>query len=350
MADTGEVDLNTQQAQPNTQTVQKHVEPVIYQTVYNAEKLQAATYTITEFDPPSVSENEVLWLHCVGIHNEADLNKVLAPYLVHALVIEDILSLKQRPKIENYGQYVFYVARILYFRGKHLSAEQVSMIIGENFFISFQAGDHGDLLSIRKSIEENINEVRNKRSDFLAYVFIDTIIDSYYIMLEEFTERIDKVERNMLEPHKGDRFQQIHRYKRDSIAFRGALLPMQESLSTILVGKAGNLFEEGTKLFMRDVMDHVNHLLYMLDTTRELITGIMEIHLTLQSNRLNEQMRLLTAITIIFMPLTLIAGIYGMNFEHMPELRWEYGYFLIILVMLAIALSLVVFFKKCKWF
>ena len=118
----------------------------------------------------------------------------------------------------------------------------------------------------------------------------------------------------------------------------------------ILVGKAGSLFEDGTKLFMRDVMDHVNHLLYMLDTTRELITGIMEIHLTLQSNRLNEQMRLLTAITIIFMPLTLIAGIYGMNFEHMPELRWEYGYFVIITVMLAIALSLVVFFKKCKWF
>ncbi len=350
MVDTGEVNLKTQQTQLNAQTVQKHVEPVIYQTVYNTEKLQTVTCTITEFEPPSVPENEVLWLHCVGINSESDLNKVLAPYPVHALVVEDILSLKQRPKIENYGQYIFYVARILYFRGKHLRAEQVSMIIGENFFISFQASDHGDLLSIRKSIEENINEIRNKRSDFLAYVFIDQIIDSYYIMLEEFTERIDKVERNMLEPHKGDRFQQIHRYKRDSIAFRGALLPMQESLSMILVGKAGSLFEEGTKLFMRDVMDHVNHLLYMLDTTRELITGIMEIHLTLQSNRLNEQMRLLTAITIIFMPLTLIAGIYGMNFDHMPELRWEHGYFVIISVMLVIALSLVIFFKKCKWF
>ena len=344
--DTGQVDSKMQQ----TQKAEKLVEPVVYQTIYNAEKVQKTTCSIATFEPPSVMENEVLWLHFVGSISELNLNKILSSYQIHPLVVEDILSTKQRPKIENYEQYIFYVARLLDFRKKQLHTEQVSMIIGKNFFLSFQSSKHGDLLSIQKEISENFNQIRQKNADFLAHAFIDHIIDQYYTELEEFILHVDKLEHNMFNPGKGDILNRILRLKRDSIAFRGALMPMQESLAMILMGKAGSLFSEDTKIYMRDVMDHVNHLIYMLDSTRELITGIMETHLTLQSNRLNEQMRLLTAITIIFMPLTLIAGIYGMNFEHMPELRWEYGYFLIVAIMVAIAASLVVFFKKCKWF
>ncbi len=323
--------------------------PTIHQTVYGGAQVRITHCALADFSHPEAGENEVVWLHCVGIKREKELKKILSTYQIHELVLEDILSVNQRPKIEDYGHYVFYVGNLFGWKKGHLHAMQISMIFGKNFMLSFQADYSAALLNTQDEIRNNKNNICQQQSDFLAYCLIDRIIDDYFVILDQFNLKLEKMDNFLLDNNKENTLQKIHKLRRESIMLRGALLPMQESLNMVMMGKIG-LFHENTRIFMRDVVDHVAHLVSLLDSTRELINSMMDVYLSFQSNRLNVQMRVLTAITIIFMPLTLIAGIYGMNFTNMPELNWHHGYYIVIAIMLAIAVGLVYFFWKRKWF
>ncbi|WP_434778322.1 magnesium/cobalt transporter CorA [Neisseria sp. Ec49-e6-T10] len=323
--------------------------PFVEQVVFQHLAVHTRHFSLSDFECISPEPNEIIWLHCVGVREEAQLRRIIDTFHIHPLVIEDILSIHQRPKVEDYGHYVFFVGRVFGYKKTGLVSEPVSMIIGKNFFLSFQNHGWDGFATVRNALIANKDDIRSRGADFLAYSFIDHLVDDYFNILDKFNMRVEKIDRSILDLEKKDTLQRVHRLKRDGILFRSTLLPIQESLNLMMQGKI-LLFKEDTRLFLRDVVDHVDHLVALLNSTRELITSMMDVYLSYQSNKLNEQMRVLTAITIIFMPLTLVAGIYGMNFTNMPELDWRYGYFFILLVMLVIAAALVMFFRKRRWF
>lgn len=327
----------------------KQTPPTIYETLYTTDKSEVKEYPLGMFQYSDRKENEFAWLHCTGKVNPADLKQFLSNFHIHELVMEDILSVSQSPKIEEYEHYTFFVGKIFLPQKKQLCVEQLSIIMGDNFLISFQTSCFQPILNIQQNIQENKNNIRNRGMDFLMYILIDKMVDEYFSVLSELNIKLEKMDTVLFQTQKENTLQKIHQLRRENIVLRTALLPVQESLNMILSGKITG-FRKDSKIFIRDVADHIGHLISLLDSTRELVNSMMEVYLSFQSNKLNEQMRILTAITIIFMPLTLIAGIYGMNFVNMPELQWANGYYLVLGFMIFITVAMVWLFWKRKWF
>ncbi len=301
---------------------------------------------------PSLSEDKKLWLHFSGIKNPELLKKVLAPYQIHALVQEDILNNKQRPKIESYQQYVFIASRALRYDKAGLSGEAVYFIVGKNFVFSFQNRSNTLFDGIRTRILERIGQLPNKGSDFLAYALLDTVVDDYFVTMDTFAKKVEQLDKALFtgsgsqeEEHVLSR---IHGLKHETTRLRRTIMPTREIINQLVRGDF-DLFQEETRLYLRDVYDHTLQVMEVLDASREMILSMMDVYLSYQSNQLNKQMRILTVITIIFMPLTLISSIYGMNFTNMPELNWHYGYYAVLFIMVLIAGILLKFFTKQRW-
>ena len=295
-------------------------------------------------------EGTVRWLNMYGLHDLEVLQAIGNRFHLHPLVIEDIHSEKQRPKLEDYGDYLFFVGRIFHYEGgaQRLVSDQVYLIIGKNFVISFQARKQGLFQPLRDRLKLGNCLLRQRGSDFLAYSLIDTIIDRYFGAIDEFNERVEAADVSLLSRRDTGVLRRIHRLKHDSLKLRRALLPLRDALSQLTRGDH-EYFAQETRVYMRDAYDHALHLIESLESARDMVSGMLDMYLSNQSNRLNIQMRVLTVITIIFMPLTLISSIYGMNFDHMPELHWRYGYFIILGVMAAIAGTLCWVFWRRKW-
>jgi magnesium transporter len=267
--------------------------------------------------------------------------------------LEDILNTNQRPKIEDYGDYLYIVLKALYYDDARecIDVEQISLVIGENHIISFQEkdGSEGDiLLTIRERFRTNTGRLRKMGTDYLAYSIIDIIADHYFIVIEIMGDKIEALEEKAAKNPKPEILERIHELKRDIIIMRRTVWPLREVLGTYSRVET-KLLKQETLPYLRDVYDHTIQAVDMIEIYRDTISTLIDIYLSSVSYRLNEIMKLLTMISVIFIPLTFLAGVYGMNFDYMPELRSHYGYPGVWLVMITVAVSMLVWFRRKNW-
>lgn len=293
----------------------------------------------------------VTWINLDGIHEVEILRKLGDHYDIHPLVLEDVLNTGQRPKMENYDEYLFIVTKMLtYNEETHIfQKENMSIILGDQFVFTFQEREGDVLRLIRERIRSADSRIRHSGPDYLVYRILDTIVDHYFIVLEKYGDRIEEVEINVMEEPDDETLNNIHRLKRELLLLRKQVWPMREVLLNFQRTES-KLVGENTRIFLRDIYDHIIHVTDSIDNFRELVSGLLDIYLSNLSNRMNEVMKVLTIIATIFIPLTFIAGIYGMNFEYMPELKWRWGYFAVWGIMLTLGVLMFGYFKKKKWF
>lgn len=295
------------------------------------------------------SEKTVTWISVNGLHNVGLIEKIGAAFAIHPLVLEDILNTHQRPKQEDYGDYLYIVlgAFVLEPDGT-LAGEQVSLIVGEGYVLSFQESGRELFKAVRERINGGKGRIRREGADYLAYSLIDTLVDNYFVVLEDLGERLEDLEDNLVTRPRQETLQDIHFLKREMLFFRKALWPLREVVGVLSRGESP-LIKEGTLPYIRDAYDHTIQVIDTLETYRDILSGMLDIYLSSISNRLNEIMKVLTIISTIFIPLTFLAGVYGMNFRYMPELEWEYGYPALWAVMVIVAAVMLRFFRKRKW-
>lgn len=291
------------------------------------------------------------WINVDGVHDPVLLEKIGECFGLHRLVTEDILSVVQRPKMEDYGDYLFIVLKMLTYDEKAGRAmpEQLSLIVGKNFLLSFQEGAAGDVFDlVRERLRGGRGKIRKMGVDYLAYSLIDAVVDGYFVILEKLGERIDALEDELIARPGKASVEELYRLKREVLFLNKAVWPLREVIAS-LVRRDSHLIAETTTPFLRDVYDHVVQVIDSVEIYREMLTELLDTYLTSVSNRLNEIMKVLTVIATIFMPLTFLAGVYGMNFRHMPELEWKYGYPLVLVIMAAIGAVMLLYFKRQKW-
>jgi len=293
----------------------------------------------------------VTWINIDGLHQVEILEKLGECYGFHPLVLEDILNTDQRPKMEDYGEYLYIVLRMLdqSNQGSEILTEQVSLILGPSFVISFQERE-GDVFDpIRERIRNNKGRIRKMGADYLTYALLDSIVDNYFIVMEKLGEKIEFLEEELVKRPIPETLQTIHRLKREMIFFRKAVWPLREVIGGLERGELP-LVKETTRKYLRDVYDHTIQVIDTVETFRDMVSGMLDIYLSSVSNRLNAVMKVLTIIATIFMPLTFLAGIYGMNFKYMPELEWRWGYPAVWFAVILIGVSMLIYFKRKGWF
>jgi len=292
----------------------------------------------------------VTWMNVDGLHQVEILEKLGECYGLHPLVLEDILNTDQRPKMEDHGEYIYIVLRDLDYSDKsnEIETEQISLIVGSNFVFSFQEREGDTFDPIRDRIRNNKGRIRKMGADYLAYALLDSIVDNYFIILEKLGERIESLEEKLITDPSHETLQTIHHLKREMLFLRKGVWPLREVINGLERGES-SLVKEPTRVYLRDVYDHTIQTIDTIETYRDMVSGMMDIYLSSVSNRLNSVMKVLTIIATIFMPLTFLAGIYGMNFKFMPELEWRWGYPLVWLIMAGIGISMLIYFRKKKW-
>jgi magnesium transporter len=325
--------------------------PLIRILDYDADSVRERNKAAVEECIPFRDSDSVTWIDVEGLHDVELLDRLGSCYGVHPLILEDILNTDQRPKADDMDGYIYVVLKMLDFDPQSLEivSEQVSIILGRNYVISLQEGREGDLFEpLRERIRGNKGRIRKLGPDYLAYSLLDTIIDHYFIILEKFAERIEALEDDLVSDPKPETLQQIHQLKREMIFLRKSAWPLREVVN-VLEKSESELIRPATKIFLRDIYDHAIHIIDSIETYRDMLSGMLDIYLSSVSNRMNQVMKVLTIIATIFMPLTFLAGVYGMNFRHMPEIGWRWSYPILWLVMLGVAGVMVYFFKKKNW-
>ncbi len=292
--------------------------------------------------------DRVNWINADGENLAPIIEKMQGHFNLHALVIEDILT-DQRPKAEEFDNYLFVTLKMLYrIEGVSADFEQISFVLGHNFLLSFQEKE-GDLFDpFRERIRLDQGRVRKKGADYLLYRLIDITVDNYYTVLDHIGEQIEEAESGIRTDTSLQSFRRIQELKKQLIYLHKALYPLRDAVRELVKDESEFIHDENLKYFA-DVYDHIKHLIDSLDTYRDLTTSLMDIYINTQNSRLNEVIRLLTIISTIFIPLTFIVGVYGMNFRHFPELEWQYGYLTVWIVMLTIAIGMVGFFRYKRW-
>lgn len=290
-----------------------------------------------------------LWINIDGLGKLEILKELGSAFGIHPLVLEDVSNPEQRPKAEHYDNYTFLVMRAAACN-QHgaIDSEQVSLILGNDFLITIQEKIGDAFAVISERLRNSGARIRASSLDFLAYTILDCLVDSYFGVLEIFGGKLEEIETQIVETPSQKSLKQLYQHKRKILNLRRAIWPLRELLAN-LDRSESKFVSANTKLYLRDVYSHVIELIDTVEIYREMLSGLLDVYLSSLSNRLNEVMKVLTVITTIFMPLTFIAGIYGMNFEHMPELRWEYGYPIVIGLMTAIGGLMFVAFKRKGW-
>ncbi len=317
---------------------------------YDETKFQELEVQIVEECLPFRDSPTVTWINVDGIHQVDILERFGECFGLHPLVVEDIVNTEQRPKVEDYGEYIYIVLKMLHFdaTGREIITEQASLVLGERYVISFQERE-GDVFDpIRERITSNKGRIRKMGADYLAYAIIDSIVDNYFVVLEKLGEEVEFLEEELVTNPRPATLQTIHELKREMLFLRKSVWPLREVVGALERG-GSRLITESTGVYWRDVYDHTIQVIDAGETLRDMLSGILDIYLSSVSNRMNEVMKVLTIIATIFIPLTLIVGIYGMNFRYMPELEWHWGYFMVWLVMLTVGISMVVYFRRRKW-
>jgi magnesium transporter len=300
---------------------------------------------------PPKDKNMITWVNIDGIHNLQIIETVGKCFQLHPLTLEDIVNTGQYPKVEDYGNYLFIVLKMLYYNSEinEIEVEQVSLCLGSHFVLSFQEETGKDVFSsVRERIRTGKGRMRKMGADYLTYSLIDAIVDSYFLILEDLGEKLEILEDRVVQEPVQKTLQEIHQFKRELIFLRKSVWPLREVISFLERGDSA-IIQESMHVYFRDIYDHTVRVIETIETFRDILSGILDIYLSSTSNRLNAIMKVLTIIATIFMPLTFLAGVYGMNFKYMPELEWHWGYPLILLVMVSIALLMLAFFRKKKW-
>ncbi|HPV51867.1 MAG TPA: magnesium/cobalt transporter CorA [Smithella sp.] len=292
----------------------------------------------------------ITWLNVDGLTDIQLFEEIGRIFGLHPLVLEDILNTAQRPKMEDYGDYLYLVARNFHDQENgSLLSEQVSIILGKNFILSFREKESDLFKSIREKISQNKGRIRKENTDYLAHALLDNIVDNYFVILENLEEKIEALEDDLIRQPDSSSLQAIHMLKRKLILLGKSLWPLREAISALERSDSA-LINKTTVVYFKDIYDHTIAIIDTVETFKDMLSGILDVYLDTVSNRLNEVMKILTVIATIFMPLTFIAGIYGMNFKYMPELDMRWGYFGILGVMLLVALFMVRYFRKKNWF
>ena len=299
---------------------------------------------------PYADKPTATWINIDGLHEVDVIEKIGKNFGLHPLVLEDIVHTEQRPKMEEFENYIFIITKMLsYDEEQHqLNAEQFSLILGPNYIITFQerVGDVFEL--VRERLRKGKGRIRERPPDYLAYALIDTVVDHYFLVLEKIAERVESLEEELVTNPTPETLQTIHHLKRELIFLRKSVWPLRELIGGLERGES-SLVEEKTTIFLRDVYDHTIQVIDTVETLRDMVSGMLDVYLSSVSNRMNEVMKVLTIIATIFIPMTFIAGIYGMNFESMPELKWPWGYPLVWIIILAIAVVMLFYFRRKKW-
>lgn len=295
-------------------------------------------------------EGVVTWVDVEGIGRLELVKRVGECYGIHPLALEDIANTDQRPKAEEYDNYLFVVLKMLVPVEAGVVSEQVSLVLGRGWLVTFQEGLDGDPFGpVRERLKNAAGRVRNQGADFLAYSLMDVIIDNYFLVLEQVADSIEVLEEELMRSPSQRTLAEIYRLKRELLFIHKAVWPLREVVSS-MIRRESPLIRESTVIYLRDLYDHTIQVVETVETLRDMLSGMLDIYLSSVSNRLNGIMKVLTIIATIFMPLTFIAGLYGMNFRHMPELEWTWGYPAVLLLMVAVTVGMLLFFRRKKWF
>jgi magnesium transporter len=318
---------------------------------YDRDSYEELRFQTVEDCLPHLERTGIIWVNVEGVHNLEIIRHLGEQFSLHPLVLEDIVNTSQRPKIEDYDSYLFIVLRMLRpTGGGDFSSEQLSIILAPDHIFTFQEGLQGDVFdSIRERLRNNKGKARSMGADYLAYALIDAIVDSYFSVLEELGERIVNLEEDLTRAPDTTSLQEINNIKKEIIFLRKAVWPLREAVSFLERGDS-HLLTPATRLYFRDVYDHTVQVIDTVETYRDLLSGMLDLYLSSISNRINEVMKFLTVIGTIFMPLTFLVGVYGMNFKHMPELEWRYGYFMLWGFMITLSIAMIIYFRRKRWF
>jgi len=334
--------------------------------VHIGEKLTEKTrISVVEYDGQGFQEKElenletcylfpeapaVTWINVVGIQQVEVLEKLGNCFTVHPLALEDILNTEQRPKIEDYGEDLFIVVKLISYHEKtdEIGAEQISLILRPNALLSFQEKEGDDFANVKERLRAGKGRLRKMGADYLAYTLLDIVVDQYFGVLEKLGEKIEVLEGKLLADPGTATLQKIQNLKKEMLLLRKWIWPLREVISSLERGEFPGI-QESTRIYLRDVYDHAIQVMDAIEIYRDMLSGMLDIYLSSLNNRMNAVMKVLTVIATIFMPLTFLAGVYGMNFKHMPELDWPWGYPLILIFMAFVAILMLTLFRRKKW-
>lgn len=292
----------------------------------------------------------VIWISAEGLHEVETIARLGEGFGLHPLVLEDILNANHRPKMDDLEGCLFIVLEVPYLDQNSGAVEhqQISLVLGSSFVLSFQEADGDVFAPIRERIRNAKGRIRKMGADYLAYALIDMVVDDYFVVLEEFGEKLEFLEKELVENVSLEALHMIHGLKREMIFLRKSIWPMREVVGRLARGES-SLIRDSTEIYLRDVYDHTIQVMDTVETFRDMLSGMLDMYLSSISNRMNEIMKVLTIMATLFIPLTFVAGVYGMNFRYMPELEWRLGYPLVWVVMLVVVAFMLLYFRKKKW-
>jgi magnesium transporter len=325
--------------------------PKISAIIYNVDEFQEHTDLTAAQALALRTPGKVTWINVDGIHKPQVIKEIGQAFGLHPLTMEDIVTTDQRSRREETNQYVYLVFKMLHANATTGAlVEQVSLVLGKDFILTFQeqvsAGDVFDM--VRERLRNNRGPIRKLQADFLMYALLDAVVDQYFLILESLGEQVETLENSIIDNPKETHVRTLYTLKREVLKLRRASWPLREVFSA-LEKDASQFIESGTRVYLRDVHDHIIHILDHTEQHREMLSSLLEIYLSSVSNRLNTVMKFLTLISTIFLPLSFIAGVYGMNFRHMPELEWQLGYPFALALMLGVAVGLLWYFRRRGW-
>lgn len=332
-------------------TGEKKVEKVRISIIdYDSQNLTEREVASIDEILPFKDKDSVTWINIDGLHDVQLMKNIQEAFDIHPMIMEDILSIHQRPKIEDMEGYIFAVLKMISFDSAKaaIESEQVSLIMGPKYVITFQekVGDVFDI--VRERLRKAKGRIRKAGSDHLAYSLIDAVVDNYFVVLERVSETVELMEEEVVSNPTPATMHELHKLRTNMVFLRKSVLPLREMTGSLLRGDS-KLITKPTMVYLKDLYDHTIQVTDTIETYRDMLSGLMDVYLSSISNRMNEVMKVLTIFAAIFIPLTFIVGVYGMNFEYMPELKWKFGYPMTWGILLAVAGCMLIYFRKKKW-
>lgn len=339
---------------PGTPTytgTKKSVTPTITLTIYNASDHQEKSSThLADLLPITLPENTTTWIDVVGLSDLSIINQLAERFQLHPLTVEDILNVEQRSKVDEYDHYLFLTLKILNWHAekKTFSIDELSVVVGKNYILTFQEQKSDLFKMLHERLQSGMQQaLRKQGSDYLAYRFIDIVVDQYFVVLEGLGDRIEKIEDVIISNPTKKNARTLYRLKRQMLLLRKTIWPIREVINHLL--KDEEQVSNYTRIYLRDVYDHAVQAIDTIDTFRDMLSNMLDVYISSLTNRMNEIMKVLTIIATIFMPVTFIASIYGMNFHYMPELNYKWSYPIVLSVMATVIVSMLFFFHRKKW-
>jgi len=329
---------------------QKMERPVLSFYDYNSDRLDASVDVSLEECQALRDSASVSWINLDGIHDIPLLEKIGQAFGLHPLALEDVLNTQHRPKIEEFEGYALIILKMLTFNDQEarVDTEQVSVVLGPRFVLTFQESSGDVFDGLRDRLKRSSGRIRQRGTDYLVYAILDSIVDSYFHILEKMGDQLASLEEDLTQDPDEECLHRIHHFKRELVTLRKSVWPLREVINELQRGEVQHV-EEGTSMYLRDLYDHTIQVLDTVEIFRDTVSGLLDLYLSSISNKMNEVMKVLTIIATIFIPLTFVAGIYGMNFENMPELKWPYGYAMVWVFFLLCLVGMFWFFRRRKW-